>query len=118
MVRSMMSFAKLLVSFWGHALTTAAFTLNKTPSRTVDKTPYEIWIEKVPKLSYLRICGCEAYVKRLQKEKLASKSDKCYFIGYSKDSFEYNFYSPKEQNVFVVLHLEHLQDEYFSHLTY
>ncbi|CAM8884493.1 unnamed protein product [Rhodiola kirilowii] len=46
MVRSMMSFADLPVSFWGYALTTAVLTLNRTPSRTVDKTPYEIWTGK------------------------------------------------------------------------
>ena len=65
MVRSMMSFADFLVSFWGYALTIVVFTLNRTPSRTVDKTPYEIWTGKVPKLSFLKIWGCEAYVKCL-----------------------------------------------------
>ncbi|OMO97034.1 hypothetical protein CCACVL1_04694 [Corchorus capsularis] len=35
MVRSMMSHANLPVSFWGHALETAAFTLNRVPSRSV-----------------------------------------------------------------------------------
>ena len=81
----MMSFADLPVSLWGYTLTTAVLTLNRTPSRTVDKTPYEIWTGKFPKLSFLKIWGCEAYVKRLQTEKLAQKPDKCYFIGYLKE---------------------------------
>ena len=33
MVRSMMSLADLLLSFWGYALETAAFTLNRAPSK-------------------------------------------------------------------------------------
>ncbi|KAK8593638.1 hypothetical protein V6N12_045714 [Hibiscus sabdariffa] len=42
MVRSMMSHSDLPISFWGHALETAAFTLNRVPSKSVQKTPYEI----------------------------------------------------------------------------
>ncbi|KAK8980543.1 hypothetical protein V6N11_074154 [Hibiscus sabdariffa] len=35
MVRSMMSHSDLPISFWGHALETAAFTLNRVPSKSV-----------------------------------------------------------------------------------
>ncbi|KAK8686089.1 hypothetical protein V6N13_125116 [Hibiscus sabdariffa] len=47
-VRSMMSHSDLPISFWGHALETAAFTLNRVPSKSVQKTPYEIWTAKCP----------------------------------------------------------------------
>jgi transposase InsO family protein len=43
MVRSMMSQSNLPLSFWGYALETAAFTLNRVPSKSVVKTPYEMW---------------------------------------------------------------------------
>ena len=42
MVRSMMSLADLPISFWGYALDTASYTLNRVPTKTVQKTPYEI----------------------------------------------------------------------------
>ncbi|KAK8600793.1 hypothetical protein V6N12_050641 [Hibiscus sabdariffa] len=48
MVRSMMSHSDLLISFWGHALETVAFTLNRVPSKSVQKIPYEIWTRKRP----------------------------------------------------------------------
>src|SRR6185312_13171936 len=54
MVRSMMSQSDLLLSFWGYALETVAFTLNRVPSKSVDKTPYEIWTGKSPSLSFLK----------------------------------------------------------------
>ena len=41
MVRSMMSLTDLPLSFWGYALETAAFTLNRAPSKSVETTPYE-----------------------------------------------------------------------------
>nr|AAO73268.1 putative polyprotein [Oryza sativa Japonica Group] len=57
MVRSMMSQTDLPLSFWGYAPETVAFTLNRVPSKSVDKTPYEIWTGKRPSLSFLKIWG-------------------------------------------------------------
>jgi transposase InsO family protein len=48
MVRSMMSQSDLPLSFWGYALETIAFTLNRVSSKSVVKTPYEIWTRKTP----------------------------------------------------------------------
>ena len=84
MVRSMISQTNHLLSLWSYALETATFTLNQVPSKSVEKTPYEIWTGKSPKLSFLEIWGCEAYVKRLTSDKLHPKSDKCYFVGYPR----------------------------------
>jgi hypothetical protein len=55
MVRSMMSQSNLPLSFWGYALEIAAFTLNRVPSKSVVKTPYEMWTGKSPSLSFLKI---------------------------------------------------------------
>ena len=55
MVRSMMSQSDLPISFWGYALETAAFILNRVPSKVVKKTPYEIWTGKTPSLSFIKI---------------------------------------------------------------
>ena len=70
MVRSMMSLIDLPLSFWGYALETATFTLNRAPSKFVEMTPYELWFGKKPKLSFLKVWGCDAYVKKLQPDKL------------------------------------------------
>ena len=42
MVRSMMSLTDLPLSFLGYALETAAFMLNRAPSKSVEATPYEL----------------------------------------------------------------------------
>ena len=39
MVRSMMSLTNLTLSFWGYALETAAFMLNRAPSKSIKMTP-------------------------------------------------------------------------------
>ena len=54
MIRSMMSLTDLPLSFWGYALETAAFTLKRAPSKSVEMTPYELWFGKKPKLLFLK----------------------------------------------------------------
>ncbi|WJX96077.1 hypothetical protein P8452_77325 [Trifolium repens] len=114
MVRSMMSHADLPNSFWGHALLTAAYTLNRVPSKKVDKTPYEIWSGKRPHMSYMKIWGCEVYVKRQLSTKLEPRSDKCLFVGYPKETKGYYFYNPTEGKVFVARTGVFLEREFIS----
>ncbi|GJS18444.1 retrotransposon protein, putative, ty1-copia subclass [Tanacetum coccineum] len=64
MVRSMMSQTTLPKSFWDYALETAARILNMVPTKKVEKTLYEVWYGQDPKLSYLKVWGCEALVKQ------------------------------------------------------
>ena len=114
MVRSMMSRTYLLISFWGYALETTAFLLNRIPSKAVEKKPYELWTGKRPGLSFLKIWGCEAYVKRQASDKLASKSDKCLLVGYPKETKGYYFYIPFENKVFAALNGVFLEREFIS----
>ncbi|KAK8557936.1 hypothetical protein V6N12_010159 [Hibiscus sabdariffa] len=99
MVRSMMSHTDLPTSFWGYALETAAFTLNRVPSKSVEKTPHEMWTGRRPNMSFMKIWGCKAYVKHQMSTKLEPKSEKCTFVGYPKETKGYYFYN--ENKVFV-----------------
>jgi hypothetical protein len=110
----MMSQSDLPLSFWGYALETAAFTLNRVPSKSVVKTPYEMWTGMTPSLSFLKIWGCEVYVKRLQSDKLTPKSDKCMFVGYPKETLGYYFYHRSEGKVFVARNGVFLEKEFLK----
>jgi hypothetical protein len=101
MVRSMMSISELPLSFWGLALETAAFTHNRAPTKSVETTPYELWFGKKPKLSFLKIWGCEAYVKCLQPNKLEPKAEKMHLCRLSKETIGYSFYNKTDNKVFV-----------------
>ena len=114
MVRSMMSLTDLPLSFWGHALETAAFTLNRAPSKSVETTPYELWFGNKPKLSFLKVWGCDVYVKKLQPDKLEPKAEKCVFIGYPKETIGYTFYHRSEGKVFVAKNGSFLEKEFLS----
>ncbi|KAJ9544930.1 hypothetical protein OSB04_024637 [Centaurea solstitialis] len=114
MVRSMMCHSTLSVSFWGHALETAAHILNRAPTTSVERTPYELWKGKKPKISFLKIWGCEVYVKRPTSEKLKPKSDKCFSVGYPKTTVGYYFYHPEENKVFVARNGKFLEEKFLN----
>ena len=101
MVRSMIEFVSLSISFWNYTLETTYYILNRVPSKSVAKTPYEIWTGRRPILSYLKIWDCPTYVQCLQSDKFESSSDMCYFVRYLKETRWFYFYHTYEQKVFV-----------------
>src|SRR3954462_11075482 len=114
MVQTMMSLTNLPLSFWGYALETTAFTLNRAPSKSVEMTQYELCVGKKPKLSFLKVWGCESYVKKLQPDKLEPKAEKCVFIAYPKENIGYTFYHRSKGKVFVAKNGSFLEKEFLS----
>ncbi|GKF97551.1 retrotransposon protein, putative, ty1-copia subclass, partial [Tanacetum coccineum] len=84
------------------------------PTKKVDKTPYELWYGKVPNLSYLKVWGCEALVKRDTPDKLEQRSVKCIFIGYPKEMMGYYFYFPPENKIVVARYAEFFEKHLIS----
>ncbi|CAL2256801.1 unnamed protein product [Prunus armeniaca] len=114
----MMSYIDLLVSFWGYALQTATYLLNRVPSKSVPRTTYEMWFGRKPSLNHLKIWGCPAYVKKHDIEKLDARSEMCRFNRYLKETLGYYFYHPNKQNVFVARSARFLKIDFALDGTY
>ncbi|GKB42017.1 retrotransposon protein, putative, ty1-copia subclass [Tanacetum coccineum] len=113
-VRSMINLTTLSLSFWDYALETATRILNMILTKKFDKTPYELWYGQVPNLSYLKVRGCEALVKRDTPDKLQQRYVKCIFIGYPKETMGYYFYFPLENKIVVARYVEFLKKNLLS----
>ena len=109
-----MSLTDLPLLFWGYALETIAFTLKRAPSKSVETTPYELWFSKKPKLSFLKVWGYDAYVKKFHPDKLKPKSEKCVFIEYPKEIVGYTFYHRSKGKIFVAKNGSFLEKEFLS----
>ncbi|GJX69917.1 retrovirus-related pol polyprotein from transposon TNT 1-94 [Tanacetum coccineum] len=96
MVRSMMNLTTLPLSFWDYALVSTTRILNMVPTKKVNKTPYELWYGKVPNLSYLKVWGCEALVKRDTPDKLQQRSVKSRWRAKSLEEIQDEDTSPSE----------------------
>ena len=114
MVRSMLSYSSLPISFWGYAIETAMYLLNLVPSKTIPKTPTELWKGHKPSLSHIRIWGAPAHVLRKDPNKLESRTEVCMFVGYPKGTRGGLFYSPSDTKVIVSTHATFLEEDYIS----
>nr|GEW88596.1 hypothetical protein [Tanacetum cinerariifolium] len=108
-VRSMTSQTTLLKFFWDYALESDACILNMVLTKKVKNTPYEVWHGQAPKLSYLKVWGCETLVKcdtLTKPNKLEPRSIKCFFVGYLKETTGHSFYYPPENKIFIARNVE------------
>ncbi|KAL6323342.1 hypothetical protein AAG906_029349 [Vitis piasezkii] len=92
--RSMMGRSNLLEYLWGEAIKTTTYILNRVPSKSVLKTPFELWTDRKPNLNHFKVWGCPAEVKIYDPslKKTDSRTTRCYFIGYPSHSKGYKFY--------------------------
>ena len=62
--------------------------MNRTgPSSVEGKSPHELWYNKKPKITQLRVIGCTAYVHvpDQRRKKMDAKAEKGILIGYEGD---------------------------------
>ena len=82
-IRCLLFSSGLEKPFWGEALATATYLINRSPNRSIGlKTPYEMWYNRIPNLMHLKSFGCTAYVHQ-SIDKLEPRSVKGIFLGYA-----------------------------------
>jgi hypothetical protein len=106
LVNAMLGSSGMAAAWWGDAVLTACFVLNRVPSRNSEVTPYEGWEGRKPNLSFLRTWGCLAKVSipLPKKRKLGPKTVDCVFLGYARHSTAYRFYVVKSETDEVTIH--------------
>lgn len=96
--------AMLQMGYWAEAVGTAAYIVNRSPTRALSFiTPEEMWTGTAPDLSHLRVFGCEAmvHIPKEQRRKLDAKSHKLIFVGYSACTKGYRFIDPQSRRVYM-----------------
>jgi transposase InsO family protein len=63
MVCNMLSNSKLPLSLWVEALKTAAHIINCVSSKSVPKTPYQLWTLRKDGINYLHVWDCPTEAK-------------------------------------------------------
>ncbi|KAM0975067.1 hypothetical protein ACFX14_018156 [Malus domestica] len=97
MVRSLISRSKLPGFMWGDALRTSNYVLNRVPTKSVPKTPFELWTGRTPSFNHFHVWGCKAAARfyNPNERKLDSRTSSCYFVGYLEKSKGFKFYYPQ-----------------------
>ncbi|KAM2081358.1 hypothetical protein ACFX1T_035003 [Malus domestica] len=83
--------------FWSQALLTAAYIINRLPTRVLNsKSPDEVMKGRTIDISHLRTFGCTCYVhiQAAHRDKLDPRAVKSAFMGYSSTQKGYKYYNP------------------------
>lgn len=90
-MRSMLLETNAPKFLWGEAALTATYLINRCPSKAlqVGKTPSEIWYNRKPDVSKIKIFGCKAFVwvPQQKRKKLDNKSVKMVMMGYTANGY-------------------------------
>ncbi|GJV15062.1 retrovirus-related pol polyprotein from transposon TNT 1-94 [Tanacetum coccineum] len=106
--RTMLNGSILSMHFWTEVVRIACYTQNRSIIvKRHDKTPYEIFRERVPDISYFHVFRCLVFIHNHKDhlEKFNAKADDGYFLGYSFVSKAFRVFNTRRQQVEETYHV-------------
>ena len=107
-VRTLLIQASLPPRFWAESLHTATYLLNRLPSTASPApTPHHALFGTPPRYDHLRVFGCACYpnTSATAPHKLAPRSTRCVFLGYSPDHKGYRCFDLTSRRVLISRHV-------------
>lgn len=90
-------------AIWAELVSSAIYVLNRTGKSSVeDVSPYELWLNKKPRLKHLRVIGstCFAHIPVQKRRKMDRKAIKGYLVGYDGDE-RYRIWTKEDHRVIL-----------------
>lgn len=101
--RCMLHSSGLSTDLWAEATNTAVYILNRVYSKTAleKKTPYEMWHQKKPNMSHVRVFGSIAYahVPSDERGKFDPTGIRCIHVGYCETQKAFRLWDPVARRV-------------------
>jgi hypothetical protein len=88
MARCLLKSKNVPGEFWGEAVTTTVYLLNRAPTKSLQcRTPHEAWYNKKPRVDHLRTFGSVVHVKKAGPgvNKLSDRSTPMVLMGYEAE---------------------------------
>uniref|UniRef100_A0A251TBB6 Putative ribonuclease H-like domain, Reverse transcriptase, RNA-dependent DNA polymerase n=1 Tax=Helianthus annuus TaxID=4232 RepID=A0A251TBB6_HELAN len=95
---------KLPKRFWGECVLTAAYIINRLPSKTIgDKTPYEILHNQKPEYDHMKVFGCLTYFWSIETkgDKFEVRGRLGIFLGYPQGTKGYKIFDIEDKKMVV-----------------
>ena len=117
MARTILNENGLPKYFWTEAVNTACYIVNRAHIRfMLEKTPYELWKDRLPNISYFHTFVCKCFIYNNGKEALGkfdTRSDKGIFLEYSSISKAYRVFNKKLEKVEKSIHVIFYETNHF-----
>lgn len=115
--RAIMFYMHIPKYLWGEAVLTAAYLINKMPTKVLKyKTPLDCLKEFFPTTRLfsdlpVKVFGCTVYVHVPSqfRSKLDPRAIKCVFLGYSSNKKEYKCFDPQTKTFHVSMDVSFLE---------
>ncbi|KAF5812650.1 putative RNA-directed DNA polymerase [Helianthus annuus] len=107
--------AKLPKRFWGECVLTAAYIINRLPSKTIgDKTPYEKLYNQRAEYDHMRVFGCLVYFWSIDTkgDKFEERGKPGIFLGYPKGIKGYKIYDIGSKKMVVSRDVKFHEDNF------
>ena len=102
MARRILKGKGLPKKFWVEAINTAAYILNRSPTKAVqNQTLFETWYKRKPDVSHLKVFNSIAYafIPSQSRDKFDEKREKLIFISYNDESKGFQLFNPKKDQI-------------------
>ncbi|KHN17953.1 Retrovirus-related Pol polyprotein from transposon TNT 1-94 [Glycine soja] len=112
---SLLHHSGLPLTYWPHAMTTAAYLINRLPTPILGyQSPYSKLLNISPDYHKLKCFGCLCFpwIKPYANHKLAPKSAMCVFVGYSADQHAYLCLDPTTGRIYTSRHVKFVESEF------
>jgi len=107
--------SSLPLTYWPHAMTTAAYLINRLPTPILGyQSPYFKLHNISPNYHKLKCFGCLCFpsIKPYANHKLVQKSVMCVFVGYSADQHAYLCLDPTTGKIYTSCHVKFVESEF------
>ena len=94
--------------FLAEAVNTSCYVLNRILLRPIlKKTPYELWKNKKPNISYFKVFGCKCFILNTKENfgKFDAKSDVEIFVDYLTSSKAFRVFNKRTMVVEESIHV-------------
>ncbi|KAD5317239.1 hypothetical protein E3N88_17185 [Mikania micrantha] len=105
--------ANLPIRFWGECVLTAAYIINRVPSKVLNnKTPYEVLLGRPASYDHMRVFGCLVYYwnSDTKGDKFEPRGKRGIFLGYPPGTKGYCIYDLELKRLVLTRHVKFVEE--------